>query len=61
MANLLFYSKAKAVSEAFYVKNNDLPLLLVFSWYEQKSVAILLSLLFLGIKKSESDQAFTLS
>jgi hydroxylamine reductase len=31
---------------------NDLPLSLVLSWYEQKAVAILLSLLFLGIKKN---------
>ena len=28
---------------------NDLPLSLVLSWYEQKAVAILLSLLYLGI------------
>jgi hydroxylamine reductase len=29
---------------------NDLPLSLVVSWYEQKAVAILLTLLHLGIK-----------
>ena len=29
---------------------NDLPLTLVLSWYEQKAVAVLLSLLALGIK-----------
>ena len=29
---------------------NDLPLSLVLSWYEQKAVAILLSLLYLGIR-----------
>ena len=29
---------------------NDLPLSMVLSWYEQKAVAILLTLLFLGIK-----------
>jgi len=29
---------------------NDLPLSLVLSWYEQKAVAILLTLLYLGIK-----------
>jgi hydroxylamine reductase len=51
MANLLFSSKAKSVSEAFHVKINDLRLSLVFSWYEQKAVAKLLSLFFLGIKK----------
>nr|CBA72833.1 hydroxylamine reductase [Arsenophonus nasoniae] len=28
---------------------NDLPLSLVFSWFEQKAIAILLSLLSLGI------------
>jgi hydroxylamine reductase len=32
------------------VEINDLPLSLVISWYEQKAVAILLSLLYLGIK-----------
>jgi hydroxylamine reductase len=32
------------------VEINDLPLSLVLSWYEQKAVAILLSLLYLGIK-----------
>ena len=30
---------------------NDLPLSLVLSWYEQKAVAILLTLLYLGIKE----------
>ena len=29
---------------------NDLPLSLILSWYEQKAVAILLTLLHLGIK-----------
>ena len=29
---------------------NDLPLSIILSWYEQKAVAILLSLLHLGIK-----------
>ena len=29
---------------------NDLPLSLILSWYEQKAVAILLTLLYLGIK-----------
>ncbi|MEJ5349499.1 MAG: hydroxylamine reductase [Desulfosoma sp.] len=41
---------ALALSKAFNVSVNDLPLSLVLSWYEQKAVAILLSLLFLGIK-----------
>ncbi len=29
---------------------NELPLSLILSWYEQKAVAILLTLLYLGIK-----------
>ena len=41
---------AQALAEAFNVGVNDLPLSLVLSWYEQKAVAILLSLLYLGIK-----------
>ncbi len=41
---------AKALAGAFNVGVNDLPLSLVLSWYEQKAVAILLSLLSLGIK-----------
>jgi hydroxylamine reductase len=41
---------AVALSEAFGVSVNELPLSLVLSWYEQKAVAILLSLLHLGIK-----------
>ncbi|HUJ84041.1 MAG TPA: hydroxylamine reductase [Candidatus Acidoferrales bacterium] len=41
---------AQALAEAFGVSINQLPLSLVLSWYEQKAVAILLSLLYLGIK-----------
>lgn len=41
---------ALALAEAFECGVNDLPLSLVLSWYEQKAVAILLSLLALGIK-----------
>lgn len=41
---------ALALAEAFDCEVNDLPLSLVLSWYEQKAVAILLSLLALGIK-----------
>jgi len=41
---------AVALSKAFNVGVNELPLSLVLSWYEQKAVAILLSLLHLGIK-----------
>lgn len=41
---------AVALSKAFNCSVNDLPLSLVLSWYEQKAVAILLTLLHLGIK-----------
>lgn len=41
---------ALALSKAFNVPVNELPLSLILSWYEQKAVAILLSLLYLGIK-----------
>jgi hydroxylamine reductase len=41
---------AIALSKAFNVGVNDLPLSLILSWYEQKAVAILLTLLHLGIK-----------
>ncbi len=41
---------AVALSQAFNVGVNELPLSMVLSWYEQKAVAILLTLLHLGIK-----------
>jgi len=41
---------AVALADAFGCGVNDLPLSLVLSWYEQKAVAILLTLLHLGIK-----------
>jgi hydroxylamine reductase len=41
---------AVALSKAFNCGVNDLPLSLVLSWYEQKAVVILLTLLHLGIK-----------
>ena len=41
---------AVALAEAFGCGVNDLPLTLVLSWYEQKAVCILLTLLHLGIK-----------
>jgi hydroxylamine reductase len=41
---------AKALAGAFNCSINDLPLSLILSWYEQKAVVILLSLLSLGIK-----------
>lgn len=40
---------ATALADAFDCGVNDLPLSLVLSWYEQKAVAILLTLLSLGI------------
>jgi hydroxylamine reductase len=41
---------AMALAEALDVGVNDLPLSLILSWYEQKAVAILLTLFHLGIK-----------
>ena len=41
---------AGALAEAFDCGVNDLPLSMVLSWYEQKAVCILLTLLHLGIK-----------
>jgi len=41
---------ATALSEAFGKSVNEIPLTLVLSWYEQKAVCILLTLLSLGIK-----------
>lgn len=41
---------AVALAEAFKCGVNDLPLTLVLSWYEQKAVCILLTLLYLGIQ-----------
>jgi hydroxylamine reductase len=41
---------AVALSKAFRVEVNELPLSIVLSWYEQKAVSILLTLLSLGIK-----------
>jgi hydroxylamine reductase len=40
---------AQALADAFGCGVNDLPLSLILSWYEQKAVAILLTLLYLGI------------
>ncbi|WP_028583256.1 hydroxylamine reductase [Desulfogranum mediterraneum] len=41
---------AVALAGAFDCDVNDLPLSMVLSWYEQKAVAILLTLLYLGVK-----------
>ncbi|MGC8991776.1 MAG: hydroxylamine reductase, partial [Verrucomicrobiia bacterium] len=41
---------ASALAGAFNCGVNDLPLSLILSWYEQKAVCILLTLLYLGIR-----------
>jgi hydroxylamine reductase len=41
---------AMALAEAFGVGINELPLSLILSWYEQKAVIVLLTLLSLGIR-----------
>lgn len=41
---------ALALANAFDCEVNDLPLTMILSWYEQKAIAILLTLLFLGVK-----------
>jgi hydroxylamine reductase len=41
---------AQALAEAFDVDINELPLSMILSWYEQKAVAILLTLLYLGVR-----------
>jgi hydroxylamine reductase len=46
---------AVALANAFNCGVNDLPLSIILSWYEQKAVAILLTLLHLGIKNIRLD------
>ena len=41
---------AVALAKAFDCGVNELPLSMIISWYEQKAVCILLTLLHLGIK-----------
>lgn len=41
---------AEALAGAFNCGVNDLPLSMVLSWYEQKAVAILLTLLWMGVR-----------
>jgi hydroxylamine reductase len=41
---------AVALANAFGVNVNQLPLSMVLSWYEQKAIAVLLTLLYLGIQ-----------
>jgi hydroxylamine reductase len=40
---------AEAFEEIFNVRMSELPLFFILSWYEQKAVAILLSLFYLGV------------
>ncbi|HJF45604.1 hydroxylamine reductase, partial [Thermophilibacter provencensis] len=41
---------ALALAEAFGCDVNELPLTIILSWYEQKAVCVLLTLLYLGIR-----------
>jgi hydroxylamine reductase len=41
---------ALGLANAFEMDVNQLPLSMVLSWYEQKAIAVLLTLLYLGIK-----------
>ncbi|MDB9496185.1 hydroxylamine reductase [Spirulina major CS-329] len=41
---------ALGLAQAFEMEVNDLPLSMILSWYEQKAIAVLLTLLHLGIK-----------
>lgn len=41
---------ALGLAEAFDVGVNELPLSMILSWYEQKAIAVLLTLLYLGIQ-----------
>ncbi len=41
---------ATALAEELDVEINDLPLSLILSWYEQKAVAIILTLFYYGFK-----------
>ena len=41
---------AQALAGAFGCGVNDLPLTLIVSWFEQKAVAVLLTLLALGVR-----------
>lgn len=43
-------SVALALAQAFNCSVNELPLTLVISWFEQKAVAVFLTLLYLGVK-----------
>lgn len=41
---------ALGLAKALHCGVNELPLTLMLSWYEQKAVAVLLTLLYLGVK-----------
>ena len=41
---------ALGLAQALDMEVNDLPLSMILSWYEQKAIAVLLTLLYLGIK-----------
>lgn len=47
---LIGLALALALADAFECGVNDLPLTLVLSWFEQKAIVILLTLLALGVK-----------
>jgi len=49
---------AEVFAEMFKVGINDLPLFFILSWYEQKAVAILLSLFYLGVKNIRLGPSF---
>ena len=49
---------AQAFEQIFATKITDLPLFFILSWYEQKAVAILLSLFYLGIKNIRLGPSF---
>ena len=49
---------AQAFEEIFASGINELPLFFILSWYEQKAVAILLSLFYLGVKNIRLGPSF---
>jgi hydroxylamine reductase len=49
---------AQAFGEIFNSGINELPLFFIISWYEQKAVAILLSLFYLGVKNIHLGPSF---
>ena len=49
---------AEAFRDIFQCEISDLPLFFILSWYEQKAVAILLSLFYLGVKNMRLGPSF---